>query len=239
MKKVIRKMNIGVLIGLVLFLATVVYVIVGNIVAESKKDDIKAFINEFSDECCQANIGNTEEVADRHKAVIGKYFSGYEPSYNYQPEYVCAKNISEMYETGDVLSYRSESSPKNEITDCKAKIRAITVDKLGIDCAKVQADFEMTMTIKGTDAVFSASGYPCRDRCEISGTYEDPVFSAVCTYSYIYYLSPSGDSWKIDMILPGNLSSYSFRTELISGKQIDVKDAQDPNRENGEVRVNE
>ncbi len=224
MKRILKKMNIGVVLAIVLLLATTAYVIISGIVFNSRKDNIRDFLQQFVNDCCETNIGSADDMYDKQKDLISKYFSDYDLSENERGDMVTAGNYF------DELDGRKENvtefnggrkTEPGEITACEAVIKNISVEKLGMNCAKVTVQVGFTATVKGVAFVYSLCGVPYSDFCDYNKEYTDPVFEISQSANMIYYLSPSGSSWKIDGIKCNN-SSYSNTPKLVGGKAADI-----------------
>lgn len=198
MKKLMKKVNLGILIAAVLTVATAAYVIITDISFSSKESELKAFITRYIDDCSKANIGSSKQVLDNQKDVIAEYFSDYEGTYEGRDSYD-TMNTKELSEILQSLCTDDGDRELGSVTDCKASIGNVECEKYGMNCAKLTVDVTMTITAKGAQAVVCECGVPGYVECRAKNG-EEPVYETTVPAKYIFILSPSGSSWLIDSV---------------------------------------
>lgn len=215
MKKFIRKMNIGVLLAAVLLVGTAAFVIITDVMFSSRKDKLEEFVRQYIDDTCEASVGSADKIREKCADLVDRYFTDYEPSENIYDRSVCSANFLEEF---DYVREHIDSGDFIENTECRADIRNVSIEKLGVDCAKVTVKGAVKVTFKGTQSVLAVGALPDTAMCAEKDEYIDPEFELSSGFTYEFYISPDGDSWKIDYArdvtdMP-NLSS-----RLVSGKE--------------------
>lgn len=211
MKKIAKKMNLGILLAAILMLGTIAYIIISSIVIRSKKDELKTFIGGYIDECCQANIGNASEMIDKQKELVNKYFAENEVQ-NVMHSDDDMNIMNDAEEMLNTLSAEAEDLAETygEVIEYKAEIKDIEVEKKGLNCAELKVEVKTVLSVKGTDVLICESGLPHRVTCSASAG-KDSTYNVTIESSFRYILSPDGSSWKIDSVR---------RDEEDSGKMI-------------------
>ena len=73
--KLLKKINLGVLIAVVLVIATMCYIGINSLMFEASKDDIQKFVKDFISESASTNKGTFEDILAAQNDLSDKYFA--------------------------------------------------------------------------------------------------------------------------------------------------------------------
>ena len=218
MFKLLKKINLGVLIAIFLVLATIGYIGITSLMFEMSRDDIQKFVKDFISESASTNQGTFEDILAAQNDLIEKYFAADPAAAGNGMRYTNNINASNFKSNFEELHNNMTNSKTNSgsvywgtIRSCQAYVSSVQVRKLGLHSAAVLVNYSMALQDSGGTIIYSAAGSAQSRIGETERIGEDTIEKPY--YCYIYLSKYSG-SWKIDRVTPSYRGTQEvFRTD--------------------------
>ena len=220
MFKLLKKINLGVLIAIFLVLATIGYIGITSLMFEMSRDDIQKFVKDFISESASTNQGTFEDILAAQNDLIEKYFAA-DPAaagngMRYARGFINASNLKSNFESMHENMTKNKTAAdrsvyRGTIRSCQAYVSSVQVRKLGLHSAAVLVNYSMALQDSGGTIIYSAAGSAQSRIGETERIGEDTIEKPY--YCYIYLSKYSG-SWKIDRVTPSYRGTQEvFRTD--------------------------
>ena len=225
--KLLKKINLGVLIAIVLVIATMCYIGINSLMFEASKDDIQKFVKDFISESASTNKGSFEDILAAQNDLSDKYFAAEPAAAGSGMRYTNNINASNFKSNFEKLHNNMTNSKTNSgsvywgtIRSCQAVVLSTQIKKLGLNSAAVLVNYSISMQDSGGSVIYSAAGSPQYRDGKTDSFSENTTDMPY--YCYIF-LSKYAGSWKIDHLTPSYRGSQDlFRSYGEKGYQISL-----------------
>lgn len=191
MKKVLRRVNRGLILAAVLLIGVIIYVAAAHAHFKASEDEIKAAAAQYLDEVKTVNLAPADEKAQQTKALLERYWC------NVNNHYIYGSTMEDMQ--AYAANAGQYESAQTTLTDYSEVIRDIKASPNGPGCVRVTVEYDVSMTMDREDPQYQIYGLEC-DTYGYMGSInmqaEDPL---VCSQNLMltFYMYEQNGQWKI------------------------------------------
>ena len=191
MKKVLRRVNRGLILAAVLLIGVIIYIAAEQAHFKASEDEIKEAAKAYLNEVKAVNLAPADERSQKAEALLERYWCSVDNNYIYG---------STMEDMRDYMENSGQyESAKTELTGYNEVIRNIMAAQNGPGCVRVNVEYDVSMTMDQEDSQYQIYGLECDTYGYIGSINmqtEDPL---VCSQNLMltFYMYEQDGQWKI------------------------------------------